>query len=188
MIFTGKKQNMKTLVYAFTLFLCCNMLQAQNSIGIEFQANPTGIIPGVSFTKATANKGEIVLRLAANIIDHKDFGVQDSEVGAGFGGGFGYRKTLPFSNDLFYLGLRTDLWRNTLDWDTSNDLVSSSGTTKVWVLQPTTELGVKLQKEASKWVFQPSLSFGREINIQTDGAEVGQGWIALLGFSVLRKL
>ena len=179
---------MRIFIYLFTLFLCSNTLGAQNSLGIEFQAYPTGIIPGISFTKATKNKGELLLRLAANIIDHKDFGVQDSEIGAGFGGGLGFRKALPFGNQRFYLGFRTDLWRNTLDWETSNDLVFFAGTTKVWVLQPTAELGLKLQKDATNWIFQPSLSFGREINIKTEGAELGQGWIALLGFSVLRQL
>lgn len=176
---------MKTLFYTITLFLCCNIIQAQKTLGIEFQAYPTGIIPGISFSEQLGSKGEVVIRLAANIIDHKDFGVQDSEIGKGFGGGFGFRRTLPFKNDLFYLGLRTDLWRNILDWETFNlnGSVRSNGTTEVWVLQPTAELGLRLQKESTKWILQPSISFGREINIVTDGAEVGQGWILLLGIT-----
>ena len=93
---------MKTLFYTITLFLCCNIIQAQKTLGIEFQAYPTGIIPGISFSQQLGNQGEVVIRLAANIIDHKDFGVQDSEIGSGFGGGFGYRRTLPFKNELFY--------------------------------------------------------------------------------------
>ncbi len=176
---------MKTLFYTITLFLCCNIIQAQKTLGIEFQAYPTGIIPGISFSQQLGNQGEVVIRLAANIIDHKDFGVQDSEIGSGFGGGFGYRRTLPFKNELFYLGLRTDLWRNILDWETFNlnGSVRSNGTTEVWVLQPTAELGLRLLKESAKWILQPSISLGREINIVTDGAEVGQGWILLLGIT-----
>ena len=179
---------MKNLFAYFFFFGCFFQVAAQapTDLTIEFQAYPTGLIPGIRIDKGFGEKHAFHLRGALNLIDHRDLGVQDDERGSGFGGTFGYRYYLKPEFQGWFLGIRTDVWRNTIEWESLTD-IPSAGTTKLWVVQPTLEGGYLFLLGNQSWVFSPSLGFGVEVNVVTEGAETGQGMILLVGFSIGKR-
>ena len=60
-----------------------------------------------------------------------------------------------------------------------------SGKTDITVLQPTIQLAYIFLK--NDWLFTPHLAFGFEINVKTEGEEVGEGAILLGGISIGRR-
>ncbi len=146
-------------------------------LGLELQVYPTGVIPGLRAEWSFTSTQSLLFRLGYQRIDHQDFGVQDEEEGEGAGLSLGYRWYRHLNRKAWSLSARTDLWFNTIDWEDTN---GDSGTTRVTVLQPTVGLGYSLLY-GPDFVLTPTLSYGREINIETDGAEVGEGEIWLLG-------
>ena len=155
-------------------------------IGIEFQAYPTGIIPGIRAELGWNKRHAIHLRVGRNFAWHRDLGVQDEEQGGGLGFTLGYKRYFSDQFKRWFLGVRSDLWFNSIDWkdykeDNTNELLTS-GTTEIIVFQPTLEGGYLWELADGKWVFAPTLAVGAEINIQTEGEEVGQGATLIAGF------
>ncbi|MEM9920166.1 MAG: hypothetical protein AAF990_18865 [Bacteroidota bacterium] len=154
------------------------------ALGIEFQAYPTGIMPGLRFDLGLGAQSSVNLRLGLNILDHRDLGVQDDENGIGFGGSLGYRYHMSSNKAKWFGGIRADLWFNEVDWeDESGRDEALKGTTNIIVFQPTVEAGYIFSLGDKGWYFTPNLSFGFEINVKTDGEEVGEGAVLLVGFS-----
>ncbi len=151
---------------------------SQWTLGPEIQAYPTGLLPGVRIEKKLTENSSVNFRFSLQLIDHRDLGVHDNEEGNGYGFSLGYRKFFNESNRGFSLSLRTDYWKNTIDW---SDLTpQDSGTSKITVLQPTALLEYKIQNKSSISI-TPSLGFGYEWNTKTIGAPTGEGAILLLG-------
>ena len=148
-------------------------------IGIELQAYPTGIIPGIRLEKYLNTHSSLNLRLGYQLIDHRDLGVQENEEGSGYGASLAYRRFFKPSHKGLSLALRTDLWFNKIDW--TDGLLE--GTSNITVVQPTLmgEYAIHLSPTV---VITPSLSFGYEWNVSTDGEPTGEGAIILLGFSL----
>lgn len=159
-------------------------------IGLEFQVYPTGVIPGLRLDYALNQKSSLDLRLGYQLIDHQDFGVHENEVGSGFGFTLGYRRFLSKKVlSGFFLGVRNDVWFNTIDWKDDIGIVTEvSGTSKIVVLQPTLQTGWLFSLAGDKLAMGPTLGFGFEINVVTDGAEVGQGAIVLLGLNAAYRI
>ncbi len=156
-------------------------------IGFELQVYPTGVIPGVRFETDIDDFSTFHLRLGAQTIRHQDFGVHDDERGNGVGASIGYKRYRKLGYEGFSWSLRSDLWFNTLDWtDNPGTTDEVSGTTDVLVLQPTVELSWLFLPVSNLFV-TPSFSAGFEINIQTEGEEVGQGFIYILGLTIGRR-
>lgn len=145
-------------------------------IGLELQAYPTGIIPGIRLEKYINARSSINLRLGYQIIDHRDLGVHDNEEGSGYGASIAYRRFFSSSNKGLSLALRTDLWFNEIDWQ--DEL--SSGTSNITVVQPTLMAEYSFRPNP-KISITPSLSFGWEWNVSTDGEPTGEGAIVLVG-------
>ncbi len=165
-----------------TLFILVGPnLWSQQQIGVEFQTYPTGQIASLNYATTLKGNGALEARIGYNFVDHRDLGVQDDEKGGGIGGSIGYAHPIW---GLLRLGLRTDLWWNTIDWkmETGTPL-EVSGTTRITVLQPTLTLDYPIP--LGNWMLTPRIAFGAEINVQIDGEEVGQGAILLggIGFS-----
>lgn len=157
--------------------------QTTTDLSFEFQAYPTGLIPGIRLEWGFQERHALHLRVGYNWIRHRDLGVHADERGDGFGGTLGYRYFLSQDFRAWFLGLRADIWRNKVAWEDPN----ASGVSNIWVLQPTLEGGYLFLLGENQWIFAPSLAFGAEINVVTEGAEVGQGLILLLGFSVGKR-
>jgi hypothetical protein len=161
---------------------------AQTDISFEFQAYPTGLIPGLRVEQGFGDKSALHLRLGANLFDHRNLGVQDEERGSGFGFSVGYKRYLKNDHKGWSLGLKNDIWFNTVNWvDNISGGTDQEGTTKIVVVQPTAELGY-LMKFGNNWVFTPSIAFGFEVNVKTEGEPTGEGAIFLLGLSIGRRL
>lgn len=159
-----------------------------SDIGAEFQVYPTGVLPGLRIDWALNNRSTLNLRTGLNIIRHRDLGVHEDERGLGVGFSLGYRRyftsiTQPLSR--WFLGLRSDIWFNAIDWKDHIGLTNEvKGTSNIVVVQPTLEGGYLFTLGTNKqFTLAPSIAFGFEINVANDGEEVGEGAILLLGIS-----
>ncbi len=172
--------------FALTLLLASLFGQAQNTpfdISFEFQAYPTGLIPGIRLEKGFGEKNAAHLRFGYQVIDHRDLGKHDDETGSGWGFTLGYHRYFKGGYQGFFLGARNDFWFNSMEWE-MND--GTSGKTDIVVVQPTAQAGwVFLFGE--KWLLSPTLSFGYEINVKTEGEATGEGAIILLGLNFGRR-
>ena len=169
------------LLIVFTLASSGIRLTAQHQIGLECQVYPTGIIPSINYTMPVGQAGSLEFRVGYNIVDHRDLGVQDDEKGGGFGGSVGYAHPIWKG---FRLGVRADVWFNSIDWKMNpGTIMEVGGTSEVTVFQPTATLDYPIP--LGSWFLTPRIAFGAEINVQTKGEEVGQGAILLggIGFS-----
>jgi len=146
------------------------------SIGIEIQAYPTGIIPGIRLEKFLIANSSISLRLGYQIIDHRDLGVQNNEEGSGYGASIAYRRFFKPDHKGLSIAVRADLWFNKIDWENDNAL----GTSNITVIQPVL-MGEYTLRPSSSFSIAPSLSFGWEWNVATDGEQTGEGAIILIG-------
>lgn len=183
-----EKVSKRSLLTFFIILSALSFAGAQkNAFGPEFQAYPTGLLPGLHYERALASEQwALSLRLGANLFDHRDFGPHLSEKGKGLGLSLGMNYHLHgFSQNGLYFGLRTDVWRNVVQWiDVLPQDDIESGTTRILVLQPTALAGWQLGGE--QWKFRFDAGFGFEINVITEGEPTGQGAIFLLGISALR--
>ena len=181
--------NITKFIILFCLFvLATTSLKSQSApfdFALEFQAYPTGFIPGLRLEKGFSNKNTIHLRLAYNIVRHGDAGVHDEERGGGFGFTIGYRRYLKADFEKWFIAAKTDFWFNDIDW---KDLeTATTGKSKITVFQPTAEFGYLMLLKSGNWFISPSLAAGVEVNIKTEGAETGQGLILLGGLSIGKR-
>lgn len=171
----------KTLFYILLLFPL--LASAQTDLSLEFQAYPTGLIPGVRIEKNFSERHAVHLRLGYQIINHRDLGVQEDEKGSGFGFTLGYKHYFRDGYEGFFVGARNDIWLNTIDWI---DNLGRTGTTMITVIQPTLEAGYNFVL-GDTWLFAPSVGFGFEVNVRTEGEPTGEGAILLVGFLVGKR-
>ncbi len=176
--------------YPFTLALLCFAIvcTGQNSIfdvNFEFQAYPTGLIPGLRLEKGFNEKNAASIRLGYQLIDHRDLGKHDDETGTGYGFTLGYKRFLKEGFRGLHLGVRNDVWSNKINWEHNKfaPIEPTSGTTKIIVLQPTLEAGWTFIP-AKKCIITPTLAFGYEINVKTEGEPTGEGVILLAGLNL----
>lgn len=174
-------------LYLLLLVLPICTIAQPLDLSFEFQAYPTGLIPGIQIEKGFGEKDALHLRLGYQYIRHGDFGVHEDERGDGYGFSLGYKHYLKENFTGWFWGLRNDLWWNTLDWKdnigTSNEI---GGTTEIVVVQPTAMAGYLFELGETGF-FTPSIAFGFEVNVQTEGEETGQGAILLLGFEIGKR-
>ncbi len=155
--------------------------KSARDISFELQVYRTGIIPGVRFEYAFDDRQAVHLRLGIQEIRHEDFGVHEDERGDGAGFTLGYKRYLHPGLTGLSFSFRTDVWFNSLDWRDNIDTPSEvSGRTNVTVLQPTVEVSWH-RSFGKKYFFTPSAAAGFEINVDTDGEDVGEGFIFLIG-------
>jgi hypothetical protein len=179
-------------------------LRADISVGLEFQAYPTGFIPGFIIDATFNNANALILRLGYNWFNHRNLGVHDSEKGSGFGFSLGYRRYFEEQGlKGFFIGLRTDWWFNSVDWsehenDDRSQAILLESTSDIIVFQPTFETGYRIYFKNRKAAFTPMIALGYEANISTQGeiippldypdnvntsADTGEGIIVLAGIS-----
>lgn len=186
---------MKTFFTGLLVLLSIALFSQDSSpktldIGLEAQQYPTGYLLGIRAERGWANKHSLSIRLGYNGFDHQNFGVHDGEAGGGFGGTLGYRYYFRAGHTGLFLGLRTDVWRNKIDWkDYVGDFRGNfiKGQSRIVVLQPTAIAGyLFLLKD--HWIINPTLAFGAEINVKTEGEPVGEGAIFLWGLNLSYRL
>ena len=116
--------------------------------------------------------------MGGNFTDRQDFSdYNDHEEGSGFGGTFGYRKHFPQKSGDFIVGLNADIWNMWIQWYNDYGFATTYGTSYTLVLQPWIEAGYLFRFSHSPIQIGLSGGFGREINVITEGEEVGHGWM-----------
>ena len=171
--------SMNKYFFLFLFFKVTANGYSQTDVSLETQIYPTGFIPSVSVDKHFGEKEVIYLRLGFNFFNHKDLGVQLNEEGSGYGLSVAYKRYLKETQQGIRLGIKTDLWFNTVQWTNINTFGPISGETKITVLQPTAELSYLWNFE--NIFFAPSIAFGFEWNVKTQGEPTGEGAILLVG-------
>jgi hypothetical protein len=183
---------MKKLLILISVFLFAfipEQASAQvrlSDIGVEFQAYPAGLQPGIRADLGLGQRENLNLRVGYNFVNRRNWGVHFDEYGGGPGFSLGYRHYFQDGQSGLFLGGRTDFWFVDIDWVDEGPL-GLFGTTETVILQPTVEGGWLFQFAGKKLAIAPNLAFGREINIVTKGEEVGQGWIFLAGFMFTKR-
>ncbi len=151
-------------------------------VGVETRVYPAGVIPGLVAERDLDVDEVLVLGLGANLTDRRDWGDHDDEDGDGFGLGVGWRTYPGGAREAWFVGGRVDLWSLDIDW--RDDVAGGPdrrGSTDVLVLQPTVECGYTWLLERSR--INVFAALGAELNVDTDGEDVGEGAIGLLGVS-----
>lgn len=153
-------------------------------LGVSLQLYPAGIIATINSEFIYTVNSSLFIRVGGNFTDRKDYSdYNDNEKGSGFGGTIGYRRHFHLGSGKIITGINSDIWNMWINW--KNDIGEAnetSGQTYTLVLQPWLESGYFLQLDNSPIQIGISLGFGREINIITDGKDVGQGWMISLLF------
>lgn len=164
----------------------CNAQPTYLDVDFEFQAYPTGLIPGVRL-ETGKGKNAAHLRLGYNWIRHGDFGKHEDERGDGFGFSIGYKRYFKPEQKGLFAGLKNDIWFNEIDWkDDIGAPNERSGRTKITVLQPTAEFGYAFVLNPSL-VISPNIAVGYEINAKTNGEPTGEGAIFLMGVCIGKR-
>ncbi len=180
-----------TIVFSLLfLILATGTVAGEREIGVEVQAYPTGVVAAVDAKVPLKKDGRfLTFRVGYNDVDRDDNGERDDEKGGGPGISAGWQRMFSAENRGWFAGVRADLWFLEIDWiDQPGMPGQTSGTTDVIVLQPTGRIGYRLPfGEERNWSFEPAASLGVEWNIDTSGADVGQGAILLLGFGISRR-
>ena len=165
-----------------TFLMCFFAARSQEilDLSFEFQAYPTGLIPGIHLEKSINNKSTLLFRLGYNWFRHRDLGVHDDERGGGIGGTVGYKRFFKEGYQGWSLAVKNDVWWNEVDWyDIGVNDNRTEGETSITVLQPTAELGYTFVKNESL-IITPTLAFGVEWNVRTEGEPTGEGPIVLI--------
>jgi len=161
------------------------------SVAAELQAYPTGVIGSVTGGRRLSARDVLTMRAGYNLADRDDNGdsAHAEEEGGGPGLGVGYHHYFAHpGEDGWFVGARLDLWWLEIDWEEKLFSGSSgaplpagpTGTTDVFVVQPTFEGGYGWHL-ATGHRFELTAGLGAEINASTDGQDVGEGAILLLG-------
>ena len=168
-----------TVLFLLILFFHCAKSQEElwyntNDIGGEFQWYPSGKIASLHVAFNAIMHHSVIVRLGYNQINRDN----NIEKGSAWGGGIGYRYHFRLLPHKFFVGARAGLWRTKIDWAQSLE----TGETTTWTIQPTFEIGYTFIFK--DWAFiTPSISSGVDINLKTEGENVGQGFITLIGVS-----
>tara|TARA_R110000868_G_scaffold235273_8_gene489137 strand:+ start:42712 stop:43275 length:564 start_codon:yes stop_codon:yes gene_type:complete len=184
----------RLLLYLSFLFISV-AAYSQTSIGIETRAYPAGIVPGIHFDLGITEHLNLNSQVGYNFTDRRDWGKHDSENGGGFGFGLGLERS-GFLTERLSVILRTDLWFMDIDWRDTEFIcpfvppcgnIDFTGSSEITVLHPTFGFAY-LIPITDRVYLKPSFTFGYEINIKTEGEDVGEGAILLVGFQFGRYL
>jgi len=160
--------------------------RATHTLGMEFQAYPAGLMPGLSYALGLGSNHEVNFRAGMNFAKRNDWGVQLDERGSGFGVTLGYRYRMQLWNQIFSIGPRCDIWDMDINYEDSRFMgpMAVRSTTEILVVQPTVELAWWKRLGEGPWELGLSLSNGYEINVRTEGEPVGEGFITLIGVNI----
>lgn len=195
---------MKFWLIAATIFLYGIELTAQDTslekrpieLSFEYQMYPAGMMPGLKMEIGVGKyyKHAINTRVAYNRARRHGWGEHGDERGGGMGASIGYRFYIIRPMKGLYAGVRNDFWNLKIDYrDIGEDMLYGTeddfdfGSTKIFILQPTVELGYKfllLIKDKTTLFITPQVAAGWEYNAITNGEPVGQGAIGLWGIDI----
>ncbi len=155
--------------------------------GLDAQAYPAGAILALHVAAPLSDHDLAFVRAGYNATDRQNFGKHDEEQGGGPGMGLGYRHYFSQHFTGWFAGARVDLWALEIDWKDQNGGAPRQGSSDVLVFQPTLEVGYGFALGQSGWRLDLTFSLGAEINLATEGEQVGEGAILLGGAALSRS-
>ncbi len=176
------------LALLLTSFYSCAATEARDgtsserpmSFGAELQVYPAGVIVTGHARHTISETDSLYLRAGYNITDRQGFGEHENEEGDGPGLGIGWRRNVsPGADEGWLYGARMDLFFLEIDWEDP----MRSNASDIVVLQPAIEGGYGWNLGGGR--IELTATFGVEINIHTDGEDVGEGAIGLLGVTYM---
>ncbi|MGK0390875.1 MAG: hypothetical protein ACI94Y_003635 [Maribacter sp.] len=165
-------------------------------LSFEYQMYPAGMMPGVKMEIGVGKyyKHSMNVRIAYNRAKRHGWGEHGDERGGGLGASIGYRFYIIRPMKGLYAGVRSDFWNMKINYrDIGEDMSygtaddSDFGSTKIFILQPTVEIGYKFLipvGEKTTLFITPQIAAGWEYNAITNGEAVGQGAIGLWGIDL----
>lgn len=153
--------------------------------GVTLQAYPAGTIVALHGAISLGQRDALRGYAAYNITHRRDFGEHEDERGGGPGAGVAWRHYFGSGHHGLHVGPRIDMWLLAVDWIDHNGL--EKGSTSLVVLQPTAQLGYTWQFGNGRFALAATAALGAEINVITEGEDVGQGAILLLGVSISKR-
>jgi hypothetical protein len=168
------------IIYALFLMFSIDSF-ATEGLGAEVEQYPTGTIVQAVLRTDWNSQSEWDALAGVNFVYHGDQGLQNRESGLGLGGVLRWRRFVPAIWQTTFFGLSAAVWRTEIHWQNTKDAnLPPSGTTELWVFQPTAEIGHDFKWDSKNTNVSVSLQFGYEINVIVQGAHTGQGPIGLL--------
>ena len=147
--------------------------------GLIGAAGVSGVWPGTS----GPGRFESGAWAGYNLTRRGDWGEHDDERGGGFGGGIEAAYFPAGRSGGWFAGARAALWRMDIDWR-DHPLTPLGpervGQTSIIVLQPTARAGYRFLN-GGRFLLDAEAALGAEFNVHTDGDDVGQGVIGLVG-------
>lgn len=147
---------------------------------VELRAYPAGAIVSAGLHWPIDARSEWGASLLYNRAERGDAGEHEDESGDGFGVGVEARRFHGAARSGWFYGLRAELFQLDIDWRDPG----TTGSSEITVLQPTARLGYRLAPLSSSLSLELAASLGAEINLETDGEEVGEGAIGLVGVAL----
>lgn len=170
--------------------VAASVAHAQPHPGVQIEVYPAGQMFMASVTASRSAVIDWNAIAGYNRARRQDFGLKEDERGGGWGGGTEALFFVSRKRRTWFVGPRFEFWILDIAWKDPQSPcgnppcitpdVRQRGTTRITVLQPTLQLGIRLPLGDRSDVYL-SVALGREINVRTRGEEVGQGLIALVG-------
>lgn len=147
---------------------------------VELRAYPAGAILSAGLHWPLDARSEWGASLLYNRAERGDAGEHEDESGDGFGIGMEARRFHRSSRSGWFTGVRAELFQLEIDWRDPG----RRGESEITVLQPTAQLGYRFAALRPGLSLELAASGGAEINLETDGEEVGEGAIGLFGVAL----
>ena len=147
---------------------------------VELRAYPAGAIVSAGLHWPIDARSEWGASLLYNRAERGDAGEHEDESGDGFGVGVEARRFHGATRSGWFYGVRAELFQLDIDWRDPG----VSGSSEITVLQPTARLGYRFAALSPSLSLELAASVGAEINLETDGEDVGEGAIGLVGIAL----
>lgn len=135
------------LGFCLTFWFLHGKSQSSVDVGFEFQAYPTGLMPGLRLEVPLNPSLLASFRAGYNFIRHGDSGKHDDERGHGWGATIGLKRYFAEGESGWFAGLRTGVWFNSLDWkDNIGQTDPMSGKQILWCFSPLWKLVIVFAK------------------------------------------
>lgn len=149
----------------------------------EIRGYPSGAILSAGLGRGFGDNYYASAHGAYNFVDRGSNGEFQNEDGGGFGFGATVDKFFQPGQTGWFVGGRAELFFLEIDYRDPG----VSGSSDITVFQPTARAGYGWQFAGGKYGLVAALSLGAEINVATDGPEVGEGAIVLGGLAFTFK-
>ena len=176
-----KKPAILTVIFFFFLLITARAQEfgyKTIDAGGEFLGRPHGYSAALHIAYNFPVHHALNLRVGYNKINSNTDGKHAAEEGSGPGFSLGYRYYFPVRPRGFFLGIRADVLRLKIAWSQA----LFEGTSKIWALQPTAEMGYMILIN-DLFFITPFVSAGVQTNIKTEGQAVGDGFVPQFGLS-----